>query len=500
MKHHRLAIEGEPARAFFGERISGPVLVSLIGRPLFAAGSVHLGRDSENRTFIAMDPLLGEPLAIEVVERPGMPQGPLDPNAPLPPVITVAGGLLKSVPLTLDRYSHISTTSGAVVGPTQEMLDQLITVLEEFKVEEGGHFDPELDEPIEFMALWRGDQPSRTVLGYWAGLSRNPEHAPRIHFRGQGTWIPRNSEEAPSAESVVRVHPSHWRTLTRAIDDNDVIPDAALMLLPVAPSSEGFTVRDLPADTADLLAQAHLTHGGSPDDPLGVFIDGRAEWSSDLLLAVLLDLANDRPVSLSSQSSSKAASEETIPPRGSRGPDKSTSNDRVPVDEPEAIPVAPADSSWMSLANYAIALAGTPHLLEPEACEDRDCALFHAALAVMAQSQGIDDDTGSQDGFDWSRFAIETLTSDALRSLTELREPFSGVYMEVPPGPFIQWHRAWVPPIREAHDRTLASIAEMLSGLYMLTYPDQKATDLSEQALQQAGFEIPAWRDPLEDW
>jgi hypothetical protein len=39
----------------------------------------------------------------------------------------------------------------------------------------------------------------------------------------------------------------------------------------------------------------------------------------------------------------------------------------------------------------------------------------------------------------------------------------------------------------------------MLAGLYSLTYPDQAGTDLSENALRHAGFQIPDWRDPLDD-
>ena len=500
IKHHRFAIVGDPARAYFDERISGPILVSLIGRPLFAAGAVFVGTDSENRQFIAMDPLLGEPLAIEVVERPGMPQGPIDPSAPMPPLISVAGGLLKALPLTLDRYSLISTTSGVVVDPTQQIFDQLIDVLEEFKREEGGHFDREIDEPIEFMALWQGKEASQTLLGYWAGLSSNPEHARRIHFRGNGTWNPRDAGDAPPAQSVIRVHPSHWRALTRAIDDGDLIPDAAHMLLPVAASGEGFTVRDLPVETAESLARAHLDHGGNRQDPLGQFINGRAEWGSDLLLAVLLDLANDRPLSLSHQPSAEEDSVKPAAPAGPREHDNPLHHHRETVDSAVEFPVAPADSSWTTLADYAVALAGTPHLAEPQVCEDRDCALFHAALAVMTQSEGVDQDDESQDRFDWYRFAIEELTSEALRSLASLRKPFSSVYMEAPPGPFVHWYRDQVPPIREAHERTLAALAQMLSGLYMLAHPDQGAADLSEDALRQAGFEIPAWRDPLDDW
>lgn len=57
-----------------------------------------------------------------------------------------------------------------------------------------------------------------------------------------------------------------------------------------------------------------------------------------------------------------------------------------------------------------------------------------------------------------------------------------------------------VPPIHEAHDGTLAAFTPMLSGLYMLTYPHQAAMDLSEEALRQAGFEIPAWPDPMDSW
>lgn len=500
MRHHPAAIVGDAARAFFQERISGPVLFSLKGRPLIAAGSVWLGRDAENRQFIAMDPLLGEPLAIEVVNRLGMSPSPLDPSAAMPPLVTVAGGLLKALPLTLDRYSFISTTSGVVVDPTQQIFDQLIDVLEEFKREEGGHFDRRLDEPVEFMALWRGKEASQNLLGYWAGLSPNPEHASRIHFRGRGTWIPRSASDAPPAESVIRVHPSHWRALTRAIDDGDLIPDAALMLLPVAASGEGFTVRDIPADTAESLTQAHLANRGSAEDPLGQFLEGRAEWSSDLLLAVLLDLANDRPTSLVQDASPEEVPVEPIAPPRLGEHDNAPHRYRDPVDDPVEIPVAPADSTWTTLANYAVALAGTTHLDEPEACGDRDCAIYHAALAVMTPSDSGDEDHDSRDRFYWHRFAVETLTSDALRSLTHLKPPISGIYMEAPPGPFVQWYRAWVPPIREAHDRTLAALAEMLSGLYMLAYPDQGTTDISENALRKAGFEIPAWRDPLDDW
>ena len=499
MRHHRAIIVGDPARAFFEERISGPIVIQLVGR-LFAAGSVWLGRNSDDRRFVAIDPLRSDPVACEISDRQHGADHEMDGETGIPSLIYVTGGLLKAMPLTLGHFSLVSSHSRQLVGPTQEMLDGLIQVLEQFKTEEGGHFDPELDEPIEFMALWRGDQPSRTMLGYWAGLSPNPQHASRIHFRGQETWIPRSASEAPSAESVVRVHPDHWRVLTRAIDEGDLIPDAALVLLPVAPSRGGFTVRDLPAETAESLAQDHLAHGGSPDDPLGVFVDGRAEWSSDLLLAVLLDLANDRPVSLASQPSSEAASVETAQPEKPRSHADSPNETRRRVDDPVEIPVAPADTSWMTLADYAIELAGTPHLLEPEACGDRNCAIFHAALALMNQSKGPDEDAGMGSDSYWTQFAIRELTDDARRSLTELREPFSGVYMEAPPGPFVQWYRAWVPPIREAHHRTLAAVAQMLGGLYMLTYPDQGAADLSEESLRQAGFEIPPWRDPLDDW
>lgn len=499
MRHHPAAIVGDPARAFFQERISGPVLLSLRGRPLFAAGSVWLGRDAEGRLFVAMDPLFDEPLAMEMPDPPQMGGRAIDLTAGMPEAMNVVVGLLKSRPLTLERFEAISTRPG-VLGPTQAMFDQLIQVLEEFKVEEGGHFDPDVDEPIEFMALWRGDQPSRTLLGYWTGLSPRHEDASEIHFRGQGTWIPRNADEAPSAESVVRVHPSHWSTLTRAIDDNDVIPDAALMLLPVAPSGGGFMVRDFPADTAERLAQAHLTHGGSPDDPLGVFIDGRAEWSSDLLLAILLDLANDRPVRLSSPPPPETPSADAGPSQVPSDRDNTPSDDPMPVEETVEIPVAPADSSWVTLADYAIELAGTPHLLEPEACGDRDCAIFHAALALMNKSKDPDEDAGMGSDSYWTQFAIRELTDDALRSLVQLRRPFSSVYLEAPPGPFVQWYRAWVPPMHEAHDATLAAFRPLLSGLYMLAYPDEAAMDLSEEALRQAGFEIPAWRDPVDDW
>ena len=499
MRHHPAAIVGDSARAFFGEQISGPVVVSLVGR-LFAAGSVWLGRDSDDRLFVAIDPLLSEPVAIEVSMGSNAPARATDLNATLPSVIEVAGGrLMKSRPIALGDYTLVSTHSGELVGITQEMLDQLIQVLEQFKVEDGGHFDPDADEPIEFMALWRGDQPSRTLLGYWAGLSPH-EDARQIHFRGRGTWVPRKAADAPSAESVVRVHPSHWRVLTRAIDDNDVIPDAALMVLPVAPSGGGFSFRDLPAATAERLAQAHFTHGGSPDDPLGVFIDGKAEWSSDLLLAILLDLANDRPVRLSSPQRPETPSTDAGPSQVHSDRDNTPSDDPMPVEETVEIPVAPADSSWMTLADYAIQLAGTPHLLEPEACGDRDCAIFHAALALMNQSKGPDEDAGMGSDSYWTQFAIRELTDDAMRSLAQLRRPFSSVYLEAPPGPFVQWYRAWVPPMHEAHDATLAAFRPMLSGLYMLTYPDEAATDLSEEALRQAGFEIPPWRDPLDDW
>jgi len=380
------------------------------------------------------------------------------------------------------------------------MFDQLITVLEQFKVEEGGHFDPDVDEPVEFMSLWRGDEPSRTLLGYWVGLSPRHADARQIHIRGGGTWRPRKTADMPTAESVTRVHPSHWHALTRAIDDKDVIPDAALMLLPVAPSGGGFTVRDLPADTIESLARAHLAHGGRPDDPLGLFINGRAEWSSDLLLAILLDLANERPVRLASPAAPATPAAETPPRESPRDTADSRDDDRMLERETVEIPVAPADSSWMTLADYAIELAGTRHLDEPEACEGRECAIFHAALALMNQSRGAeaDADMGSADY--WTQFAIQELMDGAMRSLTQLQDPFSGVYLEVPPGPFAQWYRAWVPPIREAHDATLAAFRPMLSGLYMLTYPDQGATDLSEEALQQAGFDIPPWRDPMDDW
>lgn len=499
MRHHPAAIVGDPARAFFVERISGPVVVQLVGR-LFAAGSVWLGRDSDDRRFVAIDPLLSEPVACEVSDSSDMAGSDLDPAAGLPSTMRVAGGLLKSRPLTLGDYSLISAHSKDVAGTTQAMFDQLVEVLEQFKVEEDGHFDPDVDEPIEFMALWRGGQPSRTLLGYWAGLSPHYEDARQIHFRGRGTWIPRNADEAPSAASIVRVHPSHWLTLTRAIDDNDAIPDAALMLLPVDPSGEGFTVRDLPADATQSLAQAHLTHGGSPDDPLGVFIDGRAEWTSDLLLAILLDLANGRPVRLSSPPPPETPSADAVPSPVPSDRDNTPSDDPMPVEETAEVPVAPADSSWTTLADYAIELAGTPHLLEPESCGDRDCAIFHAALALMNQSKGPDEDAGMGTNAYWTQFAIRELTEDAIRSLAQMQGPFSSTYLEAPPGPFVQWYRTWVPPIREAHDRTLAALAQMLSGLFMLTYPDQGATDLSERALRQVGFEIPAWRDPLDDW
>lgn len=496
MRHHAAAIVGDPARAFFQDRISGPVLVSHAGRPLFAAGSVWLGRDSEGRLFVAVDPLLGEPLAIETPDPPQMAGRPVDLAAGMPDAMQVAGGLLKSRPLDLDRYRAISTTAGSVVEPTQAMFDQLIEVLEEFKVEEGGHFDPDADEPIESMALWRGDDPSRTLLGYWVGLSPRHEDAREIHIRGGGTWTPRTAADMPTAQSIVKVHPSHWRTITRAIDANDVIPDAALMLLPVAPSGGGFMVRDLPADMIESLAQAHLAHGGSPDDPLGVFIDGRAEWSSDLLLAILLDLANDRPVQLSNGTSPETSDAEAARRQ------QSVQDARPPWHraEPVDTPVAPEDSAWMTLADYAIALAGTPHLSEAQACGDRDCAIFHAALAHMDQSKGAEQDADLGSDSYWTQFAIRELTDDALRSLAQLTRPFSGGSLEAPPGPFVQWYRAWVPPIREAHDVTLAAFRPMLSGLYMLTYPDQGAMDLSVEALGKAGSDIPPWRDPMDDW
>jgi len=467
---------------------------------LLAAASVWLGRDSDNRLFVAIDPLRGEPVAAEVRDQSRTPDRDVDARTGMPAAIQVTGGLLKSRPLTSGDYSLISTHAKDLLTPTQEMVDQLIEVLEEFKIEEGGHFDPEVDEPIEFMALWRGNEPSRTLLGYWAALSSSPEHARRIHFRSQGTWIARDATEAPRAGSVVRVHPSHWRSLTRAIDDKDVIPDAALMLLPVAPSGGGFTVRDLPAETAQDLAQAHLAHGGSPDDPLGVFIDGRAEWSSDLLLAILLDLASDRPVRLSLQPSPAAPSLETVQPEPRKDHVHLPTDDGAPVESLVEIPVAPADSSWTTLANYAIELAGTPHLLEPEACGDRDCAIFHAALALMKRSKDAEENAGLGSDPYWTQFAIRQLTDDAMRSLAHLKTPFPGLILEAPPGPFVPWYRAWVPPIREAHERTQAAFTPMLSGLYMLTYPDQAAMDLSEDALRQAGFDIPPWRDHLDDW
>jgi hypothetical protein len=495
MRHHPAAIVGDPARAFFQERISGPIVVSLVGR-LFAAGSVWLGRDSENRLFVAIDPLLSEPVAAEVRDQSLAPDRDTDAGTGVPAALQVAGGLLKSRPITPGDYSLVSPHSRELVGITQAMFDQLIAVLEEFKVEEGGHFDPDLDEPIEFMSLWRGDEPSRTLLGYWAGLSPRPEEASQIHIRGGGTWTPRKAADMPPAESVVKVHPSHWHALTRAVDDKDVIPDAALMLLPVAPSGGGFTVRDLPAETAEHLAQAHLAHGGNPDDPLGVFINGRAEWSSDLLLAILLDLANDRPVGLSSPAAPGTPAVETAPSHRDTPP----SGERTPRDDAVEIPVAPADSAWTTLADYAIELAGTPHLLEPEACGDSDCAIFHAALVLMNQSKAAEEDMDIGSDSYWTQFAIRELTGDAIRSLAHLRRPFSGGSLEAPPGPFVEWYRAWVPPIREAHDATLAAFRPMLSGLYMLAYPDQAAMDLSVEALRKSGFEIPPWRDPMDDW
>jgi len=354
MRHHPAAIVGDPARGFFQERISGAVLLSLIGRPLFAAGSVWLGRDSDNRLFVAMDPLFDEPLAIEMPDPPQMGGRAIDLAAGIPESMEVTRGLLKFRPLTLEHYRTVSTTSGSVVGPTQAMFDQLVTVLEEFKVEEGGHFDPDVDEPIEFMALWRGDEPSRTLLGYWVGLSPRHEDARQIHIRDEETWKPRNAADMPTAESVIKVHASHWHTLTRAIDDNDVIPDVALMLLPVAPSGGGFMLRDLPAETVERLAQTHLAHGGSSDDPLGEFINGRAEWSSDLLLTVLLDLANGRSVRLSSPPPPATPAVETRPQQTPSDLANSHFRDRMAAKVTVEIPVAPADSSWMTLADYTI--------------------------------------------------------------------------------------------------------------------------------------------------
>ena len=254
-------------------------------------------------------------------------------------------------------------------------------------------------------------------------------------------------------------------------------------------------IRDLPAETAERLAQAHLAHGGTPDDPLGVFIDGRAEWSSDLLLAILLDLANDRPVRLAAPAAPETPAAKAAPSDRHNAP----SGDHTPRDDAVEIPVAPPDSSWTTLADYAIELAGTPHLLEPEPCGDRDCAIFHAALALMNHSRGAEEDAQMGSDSYWTQFAIRELMDDAMRSLTQLRSPFSGVYLEAPPGPFVQWYRAWVPPIHEAHERTLEEFARMLAGLYSLTYPDQAGTDLSENALRHAGFQIPDWRDPLDD-